>query len=64
MLVSNGRLFFEGVGRMRHEIKCSAWIRSGGQSAFVLTLNNLADLETKLSVVPGRLLEVKQEIGD
>lgn len=42
---------------MRHESKFSTWIRSGGQSAFVLTLNNLVDLETKFSVVPGRLLD-------
>lgn len=42
---------------MRHESKFSTWIRSGGQSALVLTMNNLVDLETKLSVVPGRLLD-------
>lgn len=42
---------------MRHESKFSTWIRSGGQSAFVLTMNNLVDLETKFSVVPGRLLD-------
>lgn len=42
---------------MRHESKFSTWIRSGGQSAFVLTLNNLVDLETKFSVVPDRLLD-------
>jgi predicted chitinase len=42
---------------MRHESKFSTWIRSGGQSAFVLTINNLVDLETKYSVVPGRLLD-------
>jgi predicted chitinase len=42
---------------MRHESKFSTWISSGGQSAFVLTMNNLVDLETKYSVVPGRLLD-------
>ena len=42
---------------MRHESKFSTWIRSGGQSALVLTMNNLVDLETKFSVVPGRLLD-------
>jgi hypothetical protein len=42
---------------MRHESKFSTWIRSGGQSAFVLTMNNLVDLETKFSVAPGRLLD-------
>ena len=42
---------------MRHESKFSTWIRSGGQSAFVLTLNNLVDLEAKFSVVPDRLLD-------
>lgn len=42
---------------MRHESKFSTWIRSGGQSAFVLTINNLVDLETKFSVVPSRLLD-------
>jgi predicted chitinase len=42
---------------MRHESKFSTLIRSGGQSAFVLTMNNLVDLETKFSVVPGRLLD-------
>lgn len=42
---------------MRHESKLSTWIRSGGQSAFVLKMNNLVDLETKFSVVPDRLLD-------
>ena len=46
-----------GVGRMRHESKFSTWIRSGGQSTFVLALNSLVDLETKFSVVPERLLD-------
>ncbi len=52
---SNGPVVW-GVGRMRHESKFSTWIRPGGQSAFVLTLN-LVDLETKSSVVPGRLFD-------
>ena len=47
-----------GVGGMRHESKFSTWIRSGGQSTFVLVLNGLADLETKFSVVPDRLLDI------
>lgn len=42
---------------MRHESKFSAWIRSGGQSTFILTLNGRAALETKFSVVPDRLLD-------
>jgi hypothetical protein len=42
---------------MRHESKFSTRIRSGGQSAFVLGLNGLVDLETKFSVVPDRLLD-------
>lgn len=42
---------------MRHESKFSTRIRSGGQSTFVLVLNGLADLETKFSVVPDRLLD-------
>lgn len=46
-----------GVGGMRHESKFSTRIRSGGQSTFVLVLNGLADLETKFSVVPDRLLD-------
>lgn len=46
-----------GVGGMRHESKFSTWIRSGGQSTFVLVLDGLADLEKKFSVVPDRLLD-------
>ena len=42
---------------MRHESKFSTWIRSGGQSTFVLALNGLVDLEAKFSVVPDRLLD-------
>lgn len=42
---------------MRHESKFSTWIRSGGQSTFVLALNSLVDLETKFSVEPERLLD-------
>lgn len=49
--------YFWDVGRMRHESKFSTWIRSGGQSIFVLALNGLVDLETKFSVVPDRLLD-------
>ena len=42
---------------MLHESKFSTWIRSGGQSTFVLALNSFVDLETKFSVVPDRLLD-------
>ena len=42
---------------MKHESKFSTSIRSGGQSTFALALNGLVDLETKLSVVPDRLLD-------
>jgi predicted chitinase len=42
---------------VQHESKFSTWIRSGGQSTFVLALNGLVDLETKFSVVPDRLLD-------
>ena len=42
---------------MRHESKFSTWIRSGGKSTFVLPLTGLVNLETKFSVVPGRLLD-------
>ena len=42
---------------MLHESKFSTWIRSGGQSTFVLALNSIVDLETKFSVVPDRLLD-------
>ena len=42
---------------MRHESKFSTWIRSGGHSPFVLPLTGLANLETKFSVVPDRLLD-------
>ena len=42
---------------MRHESKFSTWIRSGGQSTFVLALNGLIDLKAKFSVVPDRLLD-------
>ena len=45
------------AGRMLYESKFSTWIRSGGQSTFVLALNSLVDLETKFSVVPDRLLD-------
>lgn len=42
---------------MRHESKFSTWIRSGGQSTFVLPLSGLDALEAKFSVVPDRLLD-------
>ena len=42
---------------MRQESRFSTWIRSGGQSTFVLALNGLVDLEAKFSVVPDRLLD-------
>ena len=42
---------------MRHESKFSSWIRSGGQSTFVLPLTSLVNLERKFSVVPDRLLD-------
>ena len=42
---------------MRHESKFSPWIRSGGQSTFVLPLASLVYLETEFSVVPDRLLD-------
>jgi putative chitinase len=42
---------------MRHESKFSTWIRSGGQSTFVLPLTGIVDLEPKFSVVPERLLD-------
>lgn len=46
-----------GVGGMRHESKFSTWIRSGGQSTFVVVLNGLVHLETKFSVVPDQLID-------
>ena len=42
---------------MRLEIEISTWIRSGGQSPFVLAMNSLVDRETKFSVVPDRPLD-------
>ena len=42
---------------MRHESKFSTWIRTGGQSSFVLPFTSLVSLETKFSVVPDRLLD-------
>lgn len=42
---------------MRHETKFSTWIRSGGQSLFVLPLTSLVRPETKFSVEPDRLLD-------
>ena len=43
--------------RMRHDSKFATWIRSGGQSTFVLPLSGLVTLEAKFSVVPDRLLD-------
>ena len=48
---------FGGRDKMRHESKFSTWIRTGGQSSFVLPLTSLVSLETKFSVVPDRLLD-------
>lgn len=42
---------------MRHESKFAAWIRSGGNSLFVLPLNPVRAPEVKFSVVPDRLLD-------
>ena len=42
---------------MRHESKFSAWIRSGGDSAFVVPLVTLGAPETRFSVAPDRLLD-------
>jgi predicted chitinase len=42
---------------MRHESKFSTWIRSGGQSTFVLALTGVVDLQAKFSVAPDRLLD-------
>ena len=42
---------------MRHESKFAAWIRSGGDSVFVLPLSPARAPEVKFSVVPDRLLE-------
>ena len=44
-------------GDMRYESKFSAWIRSGGQSEFVVLLNRLGAPETKFTVTPDRLLD-------
>ncbi|PKP74493.1 MAG: hypothetical protein CVT84_08015 [Alphaproteobacteria bacterium HGW-Alphaproteobacteria-6] len=42
---------------MRHESKFAAWIRSGGNSVFVLPLGPARAPEIKFSVVPDRLLD-------
>lgn len=42
---------------MRHESKLAAWIRSGGNSVFVLPLGPVRAPEVKFSVVPDRLLD-------
>ncbi|KAB2886505.1 MAG: hypothetical protein F9K34_01895 [Albidovulum sp.] len=40
---------------MRHESKFAGWIRSGGNSVFVLPLGPVQEPEVKFSVVPDRL---------
>lgn len=42
---------------MRHESTLAAWIRSGGNSVFVLPLDPVQAPEVKFSVVPDRLLD-------
>ena len=42
---------------MRHESKFASWIRSGGNSAFIVPLNYVSAPEVKFSVVPERLLD-------
>lgn len=42
---------------MRHESKFAAWIRSGGNSVFVLPLGSDSAPDGKFSVVPDRLLD-------
>lgn len=42
---------------MRHESRFAAWIRSGGNSVFVLPLGPVRAPEVKVSVVPDRLLD-------
>lgn len=42
---------------MRHETKFAAWIGSGGNSVFVLSLGPVRVPEVKFSVVPDRLLD-------
>jgi hypothetical protein len=42
---------------MRHESKFAAWIRSGGNSVFVLPLGPVRAPEVKFSVAPDRLLD-------
>lgn len=42
---------------MRHDSKFAAWIRSGGNSVFVLPLGPVRAPEVKFSVVPDRLLD-------
>lgn len=42
---------------MRQESKFASWIRSGGESAFIVPLILPQFLKTKFSVVPGRLLD-------
>lgn len=42
---------------MRHESKFAAWIRSGGNSVFVLPMGPVQAPEVKFSMVPDRLLD-------
>lgn len=42
---------------MRYETKFSAWIRSGGHSAFVVPLSRLRTPASKFTVAPDRLLD-------
>lgn len=42
---------------MRHESRFAAWIRSGGNSVFVLPMGPVQAPEVKFSVVPHRLLD-------
>lgn len=42
---------------MRHDSKFAGWIRSGGNSVFVLPLSPVSAPEVKFSVVPDRLLD-------
>jgi len=42
---------------MTYETKFAHWMRTGGQSAFLLRLHSSAGLEKKFTIVPDRLLE-------
>jgi predicted chitinase len=47
----------EGGIAVRHESKFATWIRSGGQSAFVVPLDPFHFLESNFTVEPDRLLD-------